>query len=127
MSKRLVLVTVVFSVITGIVLGYMNAVPNDFIDEPVGSDVEYGYRCADGSEFTLVPTEESGALFIVPATSSDYVQNTLLQNVPGGVYNTYVGGDVMLSVREGGIELSVSGHEPTQCTSMLPEEESLFQ
>lgn len=128
MSKKAVLLVVTISIIVGVVIGYMNAVPNDFVKTtPDGLVIEeYGYRCGDGSEFTLVPSSDMSTIDIVPATSVDYVRKTTLASTTDGTGIHYRGGDISIRTSASGLMLIVTGHATTTCSSMLPANESLF-
>jgi hypothetical protein len=124
MSKRFLIVVILFSVIGGIVIGYYRGLPDDFADTPAPTPQDYGYRCGDGSEFTLVPLS-ANSVRIVPATSVDYVRETTLTRASSGA--PFAGGDITLRVDGAVIFLSAEGRSETPCQSMRPAAESLFQ
>lgn len=122
MSKRVLLSTIVCAVVLGVVLGYYRGVPDDFVNAPDLS-IDYGYRCGDGSEFTVVPSEDMTTITIVPATSSDYLKEILLLRTAG---DTYTSEGISFAAHDLTAELITASHGSTTCTSMNPPETTLF-
>ncbi len=126
MSKRLVLSVVLVSVIFGTLIGYTRAIPSDFSsdsEQQTADMFEYGYRCDDGSEFTVIASENMSTIEIVPATSADYLKRTTLRLGNQGAYS---GGGVIFLPGDVEAELSTDSTAPTRCRSMRPQQESLF-
>lgn len=42
---------------------------------------EYAYRCADGTEFTMTPSDDAASLTLYPATSVERIPQTVLHLV----------------------------------------------
>ncbi len=125
MSRRLLLSVVVCSVVAGALIGYVRALPDDFVDEEMAA-YDYGYRCGDGSEFTLVPSPDMEELRIIPATSVDYVRDTVLHINTTEQGTIYSGGGITLRISGVSLLLTTISNGSTRCTSMLPAEDSLF-
>ncbi len=118
---------ILLAVIAGVLIGYVRGIPDDFSSadaETISGD--YGYRCGDGSEFTIVPSEDMTTIRIVPATSADYLKDTTLQSVTNTAGSEYAGGGVSLSAHDATLVLSTLNTATTTCASMRPKEESLF-
>lgn len=124
MSRRVFIGTVVVALALGIALGYIRGVPDDFAQMPDPDSFDYGYRCGDGSEFTVEPSEDMQSLTIVPATSVDYLKKTVLYTVDGGAYN---GGGITFAPHGTTADLSTASSAPTTCTSMNAEADTLFK
>ncbi len=121
MSKRLMLSVIFASLLVGILIGYVQGVPADVVNESefeAEIAVEYGYRCGDGSEFTLVPTNSMESIRIVPATSVDYVREANLKLMRDALGSFYEGEGIVLRMSASGLVLVSEGHATTTCTSM---------
>ncbi len=123
MSRRLFISTVVFAIVLGTIIGYVRGMPDDFVDVPA-SAVDYGYRCGDGSEFTIVPSVDMSTIDIVPATSVEYFARTTLKLSSQGAY---AGGDIVFLPNGTTAELTSGSNPSTKCTSMNPPETTLFR
>jgi hypothetical protein len=127
MNKRTILAIILVAIIAGVLIGYVRGLPDDFVEAP-GTDTasidDYGYRCGDGSEFTLLPSEDMTTITLKPATSADYLRETVLQSASGGT--TYAGNGVRIVVHGITLDLSTASTAPTTCTSMRPVTQSLF-
>lgn len=120
---------ILVSVIAGVLIGYVRGLPDDFVTGEAESDrpsYDYGYRCGDGSEFTIVPSEDMTTLRIIPATSVDYLRETTLQSDTNDAGSHYSGGGITFAVKGNTIELSTASTAPTTCRSMNPPQQSLF-
>jgi hypothetical protein len=122
MSKRVLLSAIVVALVLGVTLGYYRGAPNDFVEAP-DTSVDYGYRCGDGSEFTIVPSEDMASLMIVPATSADYVPQTVLNRIATDVFE---GAGVTFTAHDVSAELGTTEHGTTTCASMNPPKTTLF-
>lgn len=114
--------TVFVASILGILLGYYRGLPDDFDGIPDVAD--FGYRCGDGSEFTVEPTADMKAITLIPSTSSDYLQKTTLTLVGGDVY---VGGGITFAPHGTSGDLTSASSAATTCMSMNPAGKTLFQ
>ncbi|MBP9757404.1 MAG: hypothetical protein KBD06_02280 [Candidatus Pacebacteria bacterium] len=123
MSRRLFISTVVFAIALGAIVGYIRGMPDDFVDVPDMS-IDYGYRCGDGSEFTIEPSENMLTITIVPATSVDYLVRTELALVDD---LKYAGAGVTFVPNGTFAELTSASSAPTTCTSMNSKENTLFK
>ncbi len=128
MSKKIIISVLLFSMVVGIVIGYYRALPDDFVETTEDGLVieDYGYRCGDGSEFTIVPTDDMKTIDIVPASSVDYVQRSTLTSVDDGTGIHYEGNGFGLRPSASGLVLTSQTHPTTTCSSMRPASESLF-
>lgn len=109
----------------GLVLGYArtNQSPDQSASENFG---EYGYRCGDGSEFTMIPTVDMMSIALVPATSVDYIRETTLVSVPSERGARYEGGGVTFSAVGETVTIDTEATEPTTCTPMMLPDEAPF-
>lgn len=123
MSRRVFASTVVVATVLGILLGYYRGIPDDFVRVPGRDGFDHGYRCGDGSEFTLIPSDDLTSIIIVPATSVDYLARTELYTVDGSVYS---GGGITFEPHGTLADLTTASSAPTTCTSMDPAEATLF-
>ena len=129
MNKRLVYTVIAIAIVAGLSIGYIRGLPNDFVDESeiIGGVVtDYGYRCGDGSEFTLIPSENVDTIRIVPATSADYVKESVLKAMSDATGMYFEGDGIALRPSASGLVLVSAGHATTTCSSMRPADESLF-
>ncbi len=127
MNRRALLLIAIAAVLTGLGIGYIRALPSDFVKHSdMAGMTDYGYRCGDGSEFTLVPTDGSDTVRIVPATSVDYVREANLESRTDAMGMYYEGDDIVLRPTASGLMLVSAGHGTTTCSSMQPAVESLF-
>lgn len=127
MNKHVVVTIAVVAMIAGVVFGYLRALPDDFIENTTETGFsDYGYRCGDGSEFTLVPNAHMESVRIVPATSVDYVRETELKSLTDSMGMYYEGDGILLRPTASGLLLVSAGHATTTCSSMRPADESLF-
>lgn len=86
------------------------------LPEPISEDMgRFGYRCADGSEFELIPTQDFASAEIIPATSADYVPRMTLYALPSSSGVRYESGDVSLRGVGESLTLIYKGSE-TPCT-----------
>lgn len=131
MSKRLVVSVIVCSVVAGIAIGYVRGLPDDFVenDTAVQGASEYGYRCGDGTEFTLVPSADMQTIRITPATSVDYIRESKLVRKEINDGYVYTDGTITVDgIRERldgyNIALRATGHQSTECKAMFLQESS---
>ncbi len=126
MSHRLVLGVIGVSVVCGLLIGYARGLPNDFVDpQSVPVTLTYGYRCADGTEFSIEPNGDFSQLRVVPATSADYVAVETLARRDAQTA-VYQGASTTLAIEGSALVLAVAGHATTTCDSMRSAEDSLF-
>lgn len=60
-------------------------------DESIFNFGVYGYRCGDGTEFTMSPTSDMSKILITPATSVERIAKTVLfhiQSTSGAKYES---------------------------------------
>ena len=43
---------------------------------------DYGYRCGDGTEFTMTPSSDMGSITLIPASSIERIPRLVLHSVP---------------------------------------------
>jgi hypothetical protein len=122
MNKRLFIVIVAIAIIAGVALGYVRGLPDDVQNEQPTS-IDFGYRCGDGTEFTLSPAPLLVTLHLVPASNVDYVREQDLTRQSEFVFTS----DDTVLVRTGDtLALAVHGHATTTCTAMFPIDRSFF-
>lgn len=122
MNKRLLITIVAIAIIAGVALGYVRGLPADIKNEPP-AQIDFGYRCGDGTEFTLYPTPLLVTLHLVPASTVDYVREQDLARQSQFVFTSE---DTVLERAGDTLALAVRGHATTTCTAMFPLERSFF-
>lgn len=85
---------------------------------------EYGYRCDEGTEFTLWPAGDMSSVRIVPATSVERIGETILSKVPGDAARYEGDGLILLGYGET-IELSSSEFSAT-CSPIFSDDSAPF-
>lgn len=123
MNKQLFIAIVAIAVVAGIALGVVRGLPDDFVTEQSASSTDYGYRCGDGTEFTLYPAPLLATLHLIPVSNVDYVHEQDLARQSEFVFTS---DDTILVHTGDTLSLAVRGHATTTCTAMFPHERSFF-
>lgn len=92
MKKTLIILVLVAGLLVGGFFAF-----NSYIYEEKQADLSmytlgsYGYRCTDGTEFTMSPSEDMTSIHIVPAAGVERIPETILPKVAsdtGVLYET---------------------------------------
>lgn len=82
-----------------------------------GSLGEYGYRCSDGSEFTMSPSSDMSTITIIPATSAERFTKTILNKIETPSGALYIGEGITFSAKGETLTLSSKTFK-TMCNPM---------
>jgi len=85
----------------------------------------YGYRCGDGTEFTMSPTSDMSKIRITPATSVERISKTVLYHVQSSSGARYEGSGLTFFARGEKVQLSTDAFSTT-CTPMQVPDEAPF-
>lgn len=83
---------------------------------------EYGYRCGDGTEFTMSPTSDMSKMLITPATSVERISKTVLYHVQATSGARYEGNDLAFFAHGETVQLSTSVFTTTCNPMQVPNE-----
>ena len=82
---------------------------------PLSTLGPFGYRCGDGSEFTMVPSNDLSTVVVTPTMNAKQLPVVTMTKVQGTTTPIYSGGGILFAVHEGKVEVSTSSFH-TECT-----------
>lgn len=82
----------------------------------------YGYRCGDGTEFTMSPTSDMQRILITPATSVERIPKAILSKVESESGARYEGDGITFYAHGETVELSTSEFTTTCRPMQVPAE-----
>lgn len=88
-------------------------------------DDGYGYRCADGTEFTMKTSEDLSTITLHPATSAERIPQTTLNKVKSDVGARYEGGGVVFAGKGETVQL-IGASFSTTCKPVPSQTEAPF-
>jgi len=91
-------------------------------DESVFNLGVYGYRCSDGTEFSMSPASDMQSILLTPATSVERVPKTILSRVVSETGARYEGDGLVFHAHGEVVELSSSEFVTTCAPMQVPEE-----
>jgi len=74
---------------------------------------EYGYRCGDGTEFTMRPSSDMSILKIFPATSAERIPEVTLARQESVSGSHYEGGGIVLYAKGETLTLTTNAYKAT--------------
>lgn len=94
----------------------------------VGSEFtlgEYGYRCGEGTEFTMKPANDMSKILLIPATSVERIPRVILSKVVGTTTAEYMGEGITFTAHGETVRLHTSEFDTT-CHPMQAPNEAPF-
>ncbi len=82
----------------------------------------YGYRCGDGTEFTMSLPEDISSIHLVPATSVERIPETILSKVASETGARFEGDGIVFHAHGETVELSTSEFTTTCLPMSVPDE-----
>lgn len=86
---------------------------------------EYGYRCGDGTEFTMHPNKDLSMIRLVPATSVERIPETIISRTDSETGARYEGNGIVFHAHGESVELSTEAFQ-TSCLPMQVPAEAPF-
>jgi hypothetical protein len=83
---------------------------------PLSTLGTFGYRCGDGSAFTMVPSNDRSTLVISPSANAERLPSVNVTRVKGTTTPIYSGGGILFSVHGNTVVVSTSSFH-TECTA----------
>ncbi|MCE9643980.1 MliC family protein [Candidatus Parcubacteria bacterium] len=82
----------------------------------------YGYRCGDGTEFTMSPASDMGQILLTPATSVERIPKVILTKAASATGARYEGDGLVFYAHGERVELSSSEFTTTCIPMQVPAE-----
>lgn len=83
---------------------------------------EYGYRCGDGTEFTMKPANDMSRIMLIPATSVERIPQATLLKVESTTTAQYTGQGITFTAHGETVQLKTSEFETTCHPMQVPAE-----
>lgn len=94
-------------------------------DESMYNFGTYGYRCEEGTEFTMSVPEDMESILLIPARSVERISRAILSKAPSATGSLYEGNGIRFHAHGETIELSTGGTE-TICRPIQNSDEAPF-
>lgn len=85
----------------------------------------YGYRCGDGTEFTMSPVSDMSAITLIPASNVERIPRVTLSKTESATGARYEGQGIVFHAHGEGVDLKTSTFETT-CMPMQNPDEAPF-
>lgn len=118
-----------FILLIGIAVYLLSA--RSSVVEPVSTEPDfsslgvYGYRCGDGTEFTMSPSSDMKFIRLTPATSVERIPEVVLAKIESATGARYEGSGIVFHAHGEAVELG-SVDFSTTCTPMQVPAEAPF-
>lgn len=124
-SSMGILVAVIVGLVGISVFYFMRLPKQERIDPAVYSLGTYGYRCEDGTEFTMLPSEDGSSVLVVPASNVERIHKSALKRVESENGAKFAAGDLTFFAHGETVELSGESFA-TKCSPLSVSDQAPF-
>ncbi|GEM_PF-1654865 len=124
--KKLIIAVLVLAALVALFYAFNAYIYNEKqADTSIYSFGSYGYRCGDGTEFTMSPSEDMESILLIPATSVERIPETIISRTESETGARYEGNGIVFHAHGETVALSTDEFETT-CLPMTSQDEAPF-